>query len=498
MTDFLSSARRPEKSGQADKLWPLVHGLAAGALALRLLVAWVSEHINHPDELFQYLEQAHRLVYGYGFIPWEYRFGIRNWLLPGTLAALLGALRAVGLDEPTLYAPMMRSVFAVVSVCVVYASYVIARNLFCELTGRFAAVFAAIWYELIYGSTMPTPEVLGAYAIVVALAITTGSASGRKASWAGLLLGVAVALRLQYAAPAAALWVLVLMWWGWRRALWVAGSAAAVVVFAGMLDAWSWGTPFISYYNSVVFNVVYGISSRFGEEQPLYYLAKLFVGSWGLFAIAAAYGIANWRQCWPILLLIASVLLPHSLIAHKEYRFVFVVVPLLLIFLADKFRSTTAPLLADRGNWVIEVAVAIVAAISVVGGAVTGVMGRYDRFAATLDLSRRSDVVAVLDLNGPWFASGGFYYLHHNVPFYFREHFDGIPITDVRLLASHVLLPAAQSPLPGFRRAARYGDIAVLEQIAPPKAYRRLREDGREPKLIGVDDRFTPTVRPRF
>lgn len=66
MADSVSSGRRPEKSGQANKLWPMVHVLAVAALALRLLVA--SEHINHPDELFQYLEQAHRLVYGYGFI----------------------------------------------------------------------------------------------------------------------------------------------------------------------------------------------------------------------------------------------------------------------------------------------------------------------------------------------------------------------------------------------------------------------------------------------
>src|SRR5689334_338901 len=89
-----------------------LHVIAAGALALRLVTVRWSEHIAHPDEVFQYLEQAHRLVYGYGFVPWEYRFGARNWLLPGTLAGLLEALRFAGLDRPTAYVPAVKSLFA--------------------------------------------------------------------------------------------------------------------------------------------------------------------------------------------------------------------------------------------------------------------------------------------------------------------------------------------------------------------------------------------------
>ena len=82
----------------------MLHVLAGAALALRLVVAWGSEH-----------EQAHRLVYSYGFVPWEFRFGTRNWLLPGALAALLAALRAIGLDRPTVYIPVLKSIFAILS-----------------------------------------------------------------------------------------------------------------------------------------------------------------------------------------------------------------------------------------------------------------------------------------------------------------------------------------------------------------------------------------------
>src|ERR1700683_3620996 len=109
---------------------PGLHIVAIVAVLLRLAVAWWSVRITYADELFQYLEQAHRLVYGYGIVPWEFRLAARNWLLPGALAALLEGLRAIGLDTPTAYIPAMRSIFALLSVCLVYASYAIGRNMF--------------------------------------------------------------------------------------------------------------------------------------------------------------------------------------------------------------------------------------------------------------------------------------------------------------------------------------------------------------------------------
>src|SRR5580704_7136558 len=112
--------------------WRGLHIVAITAVLLRLGVAWYSARITYPDELFQYLEQAHRLVYGYGIVPWEFRLAARNWLLPGTLGVLLEGFRALGLDRPTTYIPVLKSVFALLSVSLVYASYTIGRNMFGE------------------------------------------------------------------------------------------------------------------------------------------------------------------------------------------------------------------------------------------------------------------------------------------------------------------------------------------------------------------------------
>ncbi|MEO5641299.1 MAG: mannosyltransferase, partial [Sphingomicrobium sp.] len=55
------------------------------AIALRAL-AFNPYSAHHPDETIQYLEQAHRLDFGYGIVPWEFRYFIRSWLIPLLLA----------------------------------------------------------------------------------------------------------------------------------------------------------------------------------------------------------------------------------------------------------------------------------------------------------------------------------------------------------------------------------------------------------------------------
>lgn len=488
------------RSDAHGAMWRGIHVLAAAALVLRLVVACWSERISHPDELFQYLEQAHRLVYGYGFIPWEFRFGVRNWLLPGALAGPLAFLRLLGLDQPAIYVPVIKSTLATLSVSLVYASYMTGRHFFQEQTGRLAAVFAAFWYELLYSSTLATPEVLGTYALFGGLALLSGTPERRRTMLAGVLLGTSVALRMHYLLPAGALWGLAVLARGWRPALILGIPAAAVLTGAGALDAWSWGIPFVSFYNNIVINLVDGVSQTFGQEPAYWYLVELTTESWGLYVIAAAWGVVTWRKGWPILLLAGCVLVPHSLIAHKEYRFVFLAVPLLLLLLADAVAGGLPRLgAAFKTRLAQPAAIAAVLAVSLVNCVTGDVFERDDRLLAALDLSRRRDVSAVLDLSGEWTDSGGFYYLHRNIPFYFEDQVDGLPQTDIREIASHVLVSSDNVDIPpGFRVAATYGDISILEQVSPPAAWRRLAKDGREPRHPDVEDHLQPIVSPRF
>ena len=48
------------------------------ALAVRMFFASAYPTLLWSDEIFQTLEQAHRLVFGYGIVPWEFRAGARS------------------------------------------------------------------------------------------------------------------------------------------------------------------------------------------------------------------------------------------------------------------------------------------------------------------------------------------------------------------------------------------------------------------------------------
>ena len=96
--------------------------LLALALLLRLLAIIAFPSLHHPDENFQLFEQAHRIAFGYGVVPWEFRDGARSPVLPYGLAALfwLGD-KVVG--SPEGYLALARLTLASISLIAVAAAY---------------------------------------------------------------------------------------------------------------------------------------------------------------------------------------------------------------------------------------------------------------------------------------------------------------------------------------------------------------------------------------
>src|SRR5438067_13824609 len=68
------------------------------AAGLRIWVANFQPNMIWADEIYQVVEPAHRLVYGTGLIAWEYIVGMRSWVFPGIIAAVLWLGRLFGSD----------------------------------------------------------------------------------------------------------------------------------------------------------------------------------------------------------------------------------------------------------------------------------------------------------------------------------------------------------------------------------------------------------------
>jgi hypothetical protein len=474
----------------------------------------ISEQTQHSDEIFQAVEQAHRLVYGYGYVPWEYVHGIRSWLLPGLIAGVLSFCRLAGLNDPSLYIPVVQIWACVLSLSAIVCAYWLGRTLMSESVGRIASLLAAGWYEMVAMAAKATPEIFGAYLLLGAL--TCLVVSPRRQSLAlicglicGLCAGGAIALRLQYAPVVLVIIAMAgLYTWQGRWSRGCLGLAAAgflaVVLFAGWLDYYMWGSYFASYYNNYLYNQVYKVSSLWGKQPIWYYPALLGAYSAGLFWIAIAASLQRkGPKPWLILALLGAILLPHSSIAHKEYRFIFAAVPLCLLLTAQMiddlrqpgWRASLQPAKPNR-NWG-RVLARLTVFYTLLGLLVSlVVLGQNARLHAYLYLNNQPALVSLLNLNTAWYNSGGYYYLHRDVPIYFPEHVENIDPDDYGRYASHIVCKRDHEAIRGFEPVAQFGKLEVRAATQPPTE--TLEVDTRHPPQGGVDSIYQPRVTPRF
>ncbi|MEM8807919.1 MAG: glycosyltransferase family 39 protein [Cyanobacteria bacterium P01_G01_bin.38] len=479
---------------------PWVIGLG---LLLRVWGAFAAEQISHPDEIFQYLEQAHRLTFGYGTLPWEYVHGIRNWFLPGLLSLVLSGCRVLGLGDPHIYIPVVQVLSCLVSVSAIYCTYWIGRQMVSESVGRIACLLTCLWFEMVMQAHRATPEILGAYLLLGAITCLVRRPTRLSALLLGLCCGAAVALRLQYAPAVVVVLVMVLID-GWRGKWPRDGIAIAItgfltiILFVGWLDYYTYGSFFVSYYNNYLYNKVYGVSSLWGEQSLWFYLAKLGIYSAGLFWVAIAGSLLRkGSKPWLLLAMLASIWLPHTLIAHKEYRFIFMAVPLCLLLTAIVFDDLITQIRQWGGQSLRNIALGAMG-LCVIGVMLVSLltMGKNDGLQAYLYLNNQPGVVSVLNLNSQWYDSGGYYYLHKDVPIYFSHQVEGISETLLSRYISHVVCPREYPSIPGFTISAQFDFVDVRTSTEPPS--QTLSVETRRILQPGVDGVYLPRVTPRF
>jgi Alg9-like mannosyltransferase family len=207
--------------------------LLALAMAVRLAAIVAFPSLHHPDENFQLFEQAHRIAFGYGIVPWEFRDGIRSPVLPYGLATLfwLGERAAGG---PEGYLLVARAALAAVSLIGVAAVYRMGRKT-SPTHAAMAALVAATWFELVYFAGRPLTEAVATTFLVVALSLASlprEHLGFRRLVAIGLCLGLALMLRF-HLAPG-------LRWWR-------SGSVAPTCARAG--SRWHSGAWLRSWYS---------------------------------------------------------------------------------------------------------------------------------------------------------------------------------------------------------------------------------------------------------
>lgn len=294
--------------------------VVAIGLALRLATLAVPA-VHHPDEIYQYLEAAHRQAFGYGVVPWEYRVGMRSWLLPILLAGPM-ALGDAMAPNGGLYLLLPRLLMVLASTTIIVSAWTLgARS--SRRHALVAAIVAATWYELIAFAGHPIGESAGLVAACGAAALMFGPNSSRnRLVVAGGLLALAAILRFQYG-PA----LLVLAAFGGGRDFqgrWLplASGGMMLLVISSLIDLGHGALPFAWLIENIRQNLILNKAAHFGVSGPLTYIGVVgTMWRWASVPIIIAAYAGMRRQ--PALFWAAIVhFAVHSLIGHKEYRFI--------------------------------------------------------------------------------------------------------------------------------------------------------------------------------
>ena len=508
---------------QPWKHLPLVLALA---FAARAAVALSGDFVLHPDEIMQYLEPAHRLAFGNGVIYWEYFYGARSWLVPGVVAGVLKLFDLVGLGQPWWYVGAVKLLFCALSLAVPAAMYWAGRRHFGEAAARMALLAGSFWYELVAFAHKPMTEFVATAPLLALLALCLRPhADGSRVVWqaAGLAV-IAAAIRLQYAPLALLLLGIVL--WRTRDRLHLVLASVVLLFAIGVLDGLTWGRGlFHSYVTNLQFNMVIA-EWRVGESPPYQYLWWLTLGGGGLCVLSLALALVAPRRYGLLLALIAIALLAHSLQAHKEYRFIFVVIPLWLLLGADlatrAAASASARVPRTPGRWAASVAGAACLGVSLAGllnalpyqeqvyrawsqetGKVSFVRRRMQDpvFAAYRYLAREPGVDAVWQVDRAYHGLPGYYYLHRRIPFY--DAFTGRGVSqDLATLSSsvsHVLSVDPAVAVAGYSLEREFGGVRILRRDAGAPRVRQWQDYTPTPvheseiRVMGRVDANAPT-----
>jgi len=311
--------------------------LLGANLVLTVAAALSSDSVFQIDEYFQVIEFAsHKLgVTPGGALPWEFAARMRPWTQPGFYYLLARGAMAAGVDDPFVVARIFRVASGLVAWVSLSALVLAVRAWFPRPPWRSAtALSLALAYYSPYLAARTSSESASASFLLLGLALLVGGNvdSGRRGSAprllaAGAALGLSFECRYQAALAVAGvlLWLLFHGRDRLRSAALVGLGIAALLALGVLVDAWGYGGFEFVPWTYLRVNVLEGKAATFGT-MPFYAYAGMFLLTFPPFGAMLFLGMAVFWWRFPRHLL-SWLTLPfvvgHSLIGHKEFRFMF-------------------------------------------------------------------------------------------------------------------------------------------------------------------------------
>ena len=416
--------------------------LFAFCFAFRVANAFAVRTYFNADEFWQGPEVAHRAVFGYGHLTWEWQRGLRGYAHVAIFSSVYKLTALLGADTTFVIAWAPRVAQAAIAAVGDVYTHELARRWFRSASAARYATFCSLtcWFNFFCG-VRTFSNCLEAVLTAAALAHwpwgppgTAGDSRASRGEQTEALFPDAAANRLRAVAfagaaclirPTAATYFLPLFVTELARTdvrgkfvcLECLPVAVATVALGVGIDYAFSGRTYLAAWNFFKFNVSEGGSAAYGTHPWHWYLTQGFPAVATVFAplafLGCVSGTLKGARPWEPFAVAGYCILGHSLAAHKEFRFL---MPALPPTLAAAGGALAAWQTGPRTAWRTRRAVALVLLTQIPAAAYLSWWHQSGTVAAVRH-------IAALAADGKVHAGGVFFAMPcHQHPFHSHAH----------------------------------------------------------------------------
>ncbi|MES2429521.1 MAG: hypothetical protein V4556_01215 [Bacteroidota bacterium] len=322
--------------------------IIALAVVIYCITAYNSNGYIHEDEHYQIIEFA-RLKSGVNQVQdlaWEYTIQVRSAIQPLIAYTVFSICNKISITDPYTLAFILRLLSAMLAIYII-TQFVRSTLSLIELRFQRFYIFIAylLWFLPFLNVRFSSEAWAGLFCM---WAVATALKNKGQYCFIGSLLGLAFLFRFQTIILSVSLlsWLLFIKKDQWKNIIKIAEGITIVVLAGIAIDYWFYGEFTLTPYNYFYANIILDIASKFGISPWYDYIKaivirpSMFIGIPILFSLVILF-IKDRKNLF--LWLTIPFLIIHSIIPHKEFRFLFPIanfIPILLLLAYQQINWT--------------------------------------------------------------------------------------------------------------------------------------------------------------
>lgn len=321
-----------------------------------LIATIKSNGYYYPDEHFQIIEFAGLKAKWNSEkdLPWEYAAKIRPTLQPLIALIIFKSAGLFQLKDPFLLATILRLASAIFSFSAIY--FFICRFI-RDVDRNYRLVFVLLSFCLWFLPSLNvrfSSENWSGCCLLIAIGLIRFP---KKSTWhfilIGILFGLAFEFRFQsaFAIAGLAIWLIVIGKTSFPDLTRIATGICLMILAGLALDSLYYGTWVFTPYQYFKMNILEGIASAYGTSPWYMYFNMMFYAPTILIGMAILTSIV-WLAFFNPRNIVLWAVIPfiffHSVVAHKELRFLFPIINFIPYLLISAYQSARLKLIKNR------------------------------------------------------------------------------------------------------------------------------------------------------